>query len=134
MLISRKVTLKSIVTEDFKKRFSTQVKGMISEVKIELDKIKNSEQQLMLKSGNMDYNQLMQVRGQLEKEKSSRETTIKELESRIDQVNKMGEGDIFNQGLLDGFVEVKAGDNLDTKLAGAEIVVKDGIVQSIVEG
>lgn len=134
MLVSRKVTLKSIITDDFKKRFAAQVKGMVSEVKVELDKIKNSEQQLMLKSGNMDYNQLMQVRGQIEKEKSSRETTIKELESRVDQVNKMNEGDVFNQGLLDGFVEIKVGDNLDTKLAGAEIVVKDGIVQSVAEG
>ncbi len=134
MIVSRKVTLKSIITDDFKKRFAAQVKDMVSEVKVELDKIKNSEQQLMLKSGNMDYNQLMQVRGQIEKEKSSRETTIKELESRVDQVNKMNEGDVFNQGLLDGFVEIKVGDNLDTKIAGAEIVVKDGIVQSVAEG
>jgi hypothetical protein len=134
VIVSRKVTLKSIITDDFKKRFAAQVKDMVSEVKVELDKIKNSEQQLMLKSGNMDYNQLMQVRGQIEKEKSSRETTIKELESRVDQVNKMNEGDVFNQGLLDGFVEIKVGDNLDTKIAGAEIVVKDGIVQSVAEG
>ncbi len=134
MLVSRKVTLKSVITEDFRKQFSTQVQSMISEVKIELDKLKASEQQLMLNTGSMDYNQIMQVKSQLEREKTSRETTVKELEARIEQVSKMNDGDLFNQGLLDGHAEIKVGDNLDTKLAASEIVVKDGVVQSIIEG
>ena len=107
---------------------------MISEVKVELDKLKASEQQLMLNTGSMDYNQIMQVKSQLEREKTSRETTVKELEVRIEQVSKMNDGDLFNQGLLDGHAEIKVGDNLDTKLAASEIVVKDGVVQSIIEG
>lgn len=134
MLINRKVTLKSVVTEEFRKQFSNQVQTMVKEIKVELDKLKASEQQLMLKTGSMDYNQIMQVKEQLEREKSSRETTIKELESRIDQVAKMKDGDLFNQGLLEGTAEIKVGDNLDSKLGAAEIVVKDGIVQSITEG
>ncbi|MEZ4813322.1 MAG: YlqD family protein [Caldisericia bacterium] len=134
MLINRKVTLKSVVTEEFRKQFSNQVQSMISEIKIELDKLKSSEQQLMLKSGSMDYNQIMQIKEQLEREKSSREATIKELESRMNQVSKMNDGDLFNQGLLEGTTEIKVGDNLDSKLGAAEIVVKDGIVQSITEG
>ncbi|MCK5743119.1 MAG: hypothetical protein KAH30_00105 [Caldisericia bacterium] len=134
MLVSRKVTLKSVITEDFRKQFSTQVQSMISEVKVELDKLKASEQQLMLNTGSMDYNQIMQVKSQLEREKTSRETTVKELEVRIEQVSKMNDGDLFNQGLLDGHAEIKVGDNLDTKLAASEIVVKDGVVQSIIEG
>ncbi len=134
MLINRKVTLKSVVTEEFRKQFSGQVQSMISEIKVELDKLKSSEQQLMLKTGSMDYNQIMQVKEQLEREKSSREATIKELESRVNQVSKMKDGDLFNQGLLEGTTEIKVGDNLDSKLGAAEIVVKDGIVQSITEG
>jgi len=134
VLVSRKVTLKSVITEDFRKQFSTQVQSMISEVKVELDKLKASEQQLMLNTGSMDYNQIMQVKSQLEREKTSRETTVKELEARIEQVSKMNDGDLFNQGLLDGHAEIKVGDNLDTKLAASEIVVKDGVVQSIIEG
>jgi YlqD protein len=134
VLVSRKVTLKSVITEDFRKQFLTQVQSMISEVKVELDKLKASEQQLMLNTGSMDYNQIMQVKSQLEREKTSRETTVKELEARIEQVSKMNDGDLFNQGLLDGHAEIKVGDNLDTKLAASEIVVKDGVVQSIIEG
>lgn len=134
MQLTRKVVLKAVVTEDFKKRFDAQIGSLISEIKIELDKIKSSEQQLMLKVGSLDYNQVMQVREQLEGEKHSRENTIKELEARLGQVRGMKEGDLFTQGTLDSIVEVKVGDNLDTKLARAEIVVKDGVVQSITEG
>jgi len=132
--LTRKVILKAIVTEDFKRRFDAQIGSLISEIKIELDKIKSSEQQLMLKVGSLDYNQVMQVREQLEGEKHSRESTIKELETRLKQVKDMKEGDLFTQGTLDSIVDVEIGDNLDTKLARAEIVVKDGVVQSIKEG
>ncbi|HOO96754.1 MAG TPA: YlqD family protein [Caldisericia bacterium] len=134
MQLTRKVILKAIVTEDFKRRFDAQIGSLISEIKIELDKIKSSEQQLMLKVGSLDYNQVMQVREQLEGEKHSRESTIKELETRLKQVKDMKEGDLFTQGTLDSIVDVEIGDNLDTKLARAEIVVKDGVVQSIKEG
>lgn len=134
MQIARKVLLKVVVTDDFKKRYATQIKGVQNEVNVELEKIKTTEQQFLLKVNNMDYNYVMQVREQLEREKATRESTVKELDERLKEMDSMKEGTIFTQGTLDSFIDVKVGDNLEDKLGKAEIVIKDGVVQSINEG
>ena len=134
MLIARKVALKVIVTDDFKKRYVAQLNSLSAEVKVELEKIKTTEAQLMLKVQTMDYNYVMQVREQLEREKSTREATLKEIESRMAEMQGMAEGTIFPQGTLDSLVEIKSGDDLEAKLSKAEIIIKDNVVQSVNEG
>ena len=126
--------LKVVVTDDFKKRYATQIKGLQNEVNVELEKIKTTEQQFLLKVNNMDYNYVMQVREQLEREKATRESTIKELDERMKEMESMAVDSIFTQGTLDGFVDLKVGDNLENMLGRAEIVIKDGVIQSINEG
>jgi len=132
--IARKVLLKVVVTDDFKKRYATQLKGLQDEVNVELEKIKTTEQQFLLKVNNMDYNYVMQVREQLEREKATRESTLKELDERMKEMESMAVDSIFTQGTLDGFVDLKVGDNLENMLGRAEIVIKDGVIQSINEG
>jgi hypothetical protein len=126
--------LKVVITDDFKKRYANQLKGLQNEVKVELEKIKTTEQQFLLKVNSMDYNYVMQVREQLEREKATRENTLKELEERMKEMEAMQVDSVFPQGTLDSFIEVKAGDNLEDKLGKAEIVIKDGVIQSINEG
>lgn len=134
MQIARKVLLKVVITDDFKKRYAAQLKGLQSEVKVELEKIKTTEQQFLLKVNNMDYNYVMQVREQLEREKATRENTLKELDDRMKEMDSMVIDSVFPQGTLDSFIDVKVDDNLEDKLGKAEIVIKDGVIQSIVEG
>lgn len=126
--------LKVVVTDDFKKRYATQIKGLQNEVNVELEKIKTTEQQFLLKVNNMDYNYVMQVREQLEREKATRESTVKELDERMKEMEAMQPGTVFTQGTLDSFIDLKVGDNLEEKLGKAEIVIKDGVIQSINEG
>ena len=134
MQIARKVLLKVVVTDDFKKRYATQIKGLQNEVNVELEKIKTTEQQFLLKVNNMDHNYVMQVREQLEREKATRESTVKELDERMKEMEAMQPGTVFTQGTLDSFIDLKVGDNLEEKLGKAEIVIKDGVIQSINEG
>ncbi len=134
MLIARKVSLKVVITDDYRKRYVAQLGSLSSEVKVELEKLRSTEAQLMLKVQNLDYNYVMSVREQLEREKSTREQTLKEIEARIAEMEKMPEGAIFPQGSIESLYEAKVGDNLEQKLAGAEIVIKDGVIQSINEG
>ncbi|MBP7732772.1 MAG: hypothetical protein KA140_03290 [Caldisericia bacterium] len=134
MQIARKVLLKVVVTDDFKKRYAAQIKGLQNEVNVELEKIKTTEQQFLLKVNNMDYNYVMQVREQLEREKATRESTVKELDERMKEMEAMQPGTVFTQGTLDSFIDLKVGDNLEEKLGKAEIVIKDGVIQSINEG
>jgi hypothetical protein len=132
--IARKVLLKVVVTDDFKKRYAAQLKGLVSEVNVELEKIRTTEQQFLLKVNSMDYNYVMQVREQLEREKATRENTIRELDERMKEMDAMAIDSIFTQGTLDGFVNLNVGDNLENRLGKAEIVIKDGVIQSINEG
>lgn len=126
--------LKVVVTDDFKKRYAAQIKGLQNEVNVELEKIKTTEQQFLLKVNNMDYNYVMQVREQLEREKATRESTVKELDERMKEMEAMQPGTVFTQGTLDSYIDLKVGDNLEEKLGKAEIVIKDGVIQSINEG
>lgn len=134
MQIARKVLLKVVVTDDFKKRYANQIKTVQNEVNVELEKIKTTEQQFLLKVNTMDYNYVMQVREQLEREKATRESTIKELDSRLKEMEAMTDGSVFTQGTLDSFIDLKVGDNLEDKLGKAEIIIKDGVIQTISEG
>jgi len=134
MLVTRRISLKVIVTDDYKKKYVSQLKTLASEVRVELERIKTTEAQLMLKVQTLDYNYVMSVREQIEREKASREATLKEIETREKDMETMSPGSIFPQGNLDGFVELKTGDDLESKLGKAEIIVKDGIIQSITEG
>lgn len=134
MLIARKVSLKVVITDDYRKRYVAQLNSLSAEVKVELEKLRSTEAQLMLKVQNLDYNYVMSVREQLEREKSTREQTLKEIEARIAEMEKMPEGTIFPQGTIESLYEAKVGDNLEQKLAGAEIVIKDGVIQTINEG
>ena len=120
MQIARKVLLKVVVTDDFKKRYAAQIKGLQNEVNVELEKIKTTEQQFLLKVNNMDYNYVMQVREQLEREKATRESTVKELDERMKEMEAMQPGTVFTQGTLDSFIDLKVGDNLEEKLGKAE--------------
>ena len=50
---------------------------------------------------------------------------------KIEEAKKLIIGSEFVQGPLEGPVTVAIGDNLYKKVGGAEIIVKDGIIQEI---
>lgn len=55
------------------------------------------------------------------------------LEKKRNEIKDFELGSLVIQGTVDGFIKVKKGDNLYNKLGGFEIIIKDGIIQDIIE-
>jgi len=122
MIIKRKIALKSIMTRKFREQLLSELERVIKDTKLRLTQI-----EFELKSHKK---QPAYIKKLLE-EKELRKNVIKELQDKISEIQKVKEGNEFFQGYLEGFVEIKEGDNLGVKLNGAEIILKDGIVLKI---
>ena len=132
-ILKRQILLKSIVTEDFKKTYLAKLKALQGEVEINLQKIKSSESQLLLKLPNLDYSYVMSLRESIEREKQVQESALKELQEKIKEVEELTLGGVYSQGTIEGWVEVREGDNLWDKIGQGEILIRDGVILSIKE-
>ncbi len=130
--LKRSVSIKALVTEKFKEYMAFEIQSSLRTSEERLKEIqvrlKTIEEQLRKNSqdrqGQLTYQQL-------ESERFYLLNSIQELKQREQNVHHLKLGSYFIQGLIDGFVQVKVGDNLYEKLGGLEIVVEDGIIQEI---
>lgn len=130
--LKRVVMVKAIVTQAFKdnlvreldratKNMDDQMARMESQSKIYLEDLKKKG--LMQKAAG--------IRSQLENERARQAQAKSDLTMKIQEAKGLTIGSEFVQGPLEGPVEVSVGDNLYKKVGGAEIIVKDGIIQDI---
>ncbi len=128
--LNRKVLVKSIVTEDFKNSFVTQLQHIRKEIEANIEKVKAEESRLLI-SGNLGPNELNAFRARLGKERESQEVAKQEVDDKIKEIEKLEIGSVYPYTSLDSMVEIKEGDNLFEKINQGEILVRDGIVISI---
>ncbi|HOK54290.1 MAG TPA: YlqD family protein, partial [Armatimonadota bacterium] len=81
----------------------------------------------------VDLEQAGRLRREIEGERQRHENMRAEIKERLDEVTGLEIGSEFEQGNVESYVDVAVGDNLIEKLSGAEIVIKDGIIQEIRE-
>lgn len=130
--LKRTVTIKAIVTEDFKKYLVHELNNSIKSLDQKLQQMEIQGKQLvdaLTQQGAND--QIQSIRQQMEMERMQQNNARQELTKRIDEANGLPLDSEFIQGTIDGFVSIKQGDNLYQKLGGMEIIIKDGIVQEI---
>jgi len=109
--LKRNVTLKAIVTEDFKKYLIFEMEEEVSRIESRL-KAFDHEFAEYKKQMKGQSEQLAQVKQQSEVEITRFNEQVKQLKGRISEVKKLDLGTHFNQGTIEGFVNVKEGDNL----------------------
>ena len=130
--LKRVVMVKAIVTEAFKQ-------NLVKELDRAAKNIDNQVSQMDLQSRNYMENlrkkgevkQLNAFKSQLQQERAKQTAAKSDLLMKIEQAKKLAVGSEFVQGPLEGPVDVKVGDNLYKKVGGAEILVKDGVIQEI---
>jgi hypothetical protein len=132
--IKRLITVKAIVTENFKKALLTDLKKAKENLNIQLMQLE-SEARLYLEQlkKNGDLMRAQMIESQLNETKERYNQEIEELNSRILEAERLVYGTLYPWTQLEGEVEVSLGDDLYKKIAGAEIIVKDGIIEKIVE-
>lgn len=133
LTLKRTVTIKAIVTEDFKKYLTHELNNSINTLDQKLKQMEIQGKQLIdsLTKQNAGE-QIASIKQQMELERQQQKTAKNELQKRIDEAKNLPLESEFVQGTVDGFVSVKKGDNLYQKLGAMEIIIKDGVVQDII--
>src|SRR5438105_14351757 len=131
MILKRQILLKATVTEKLREQLVQDVEEAIKRVEEAQDELERQSRRMMLELQRTDLNRAMAFRQQLDLEKRKQEDVKKDLQDRLAEYQALEMGTEFVRGLLEGNVEITAGDNLVQKLGRAEIVVKDDIVQEI---
>ena len=130
--LKRVVMVKAIVTEAFKQ-------NLVKELERAAGNIENQLSQMDIQSRNYMENlrkkgevkQLNAFKAQLSQERARQTAAKSDLLMKVEQAKTLAVGSEFVQGPLEGPVDIKVGDNLYKKVGGAEIIVKDGIIQEI---
>jgi hypothetical protein len=124
--------VKAIVTEAFKENLIRELERAIRNLEDQATKIEdqskayfeNLKQKGMVQRANT-------FKQQLEDERARQIAAKSDLLMKIEDAKNLQLNNEFVQGPLEGPVEVAVGDNLYKKIGGAEIIVKDGIIQEI---
>jgi hypothetical protein len=131
MTVVRPVVIKAIVTEAFKKQYISELEETVRRLDAVVQQI-----DVQIRRAELERQitpQMRAFRQQLEVERSRQEAARLELQARIKEAEGLELNSEFSQGTIESLVELNVGDNVLTRLARAEVVVKDGIVIEIRE-
>ncbi|MBU0687777.1 MAG: YlqD family protein [Candidatus Margulisbacteria bacterium] len=130
--LKRVVMVKAIVTEAFKQNLVKELERAVKNLEMQAEKIEEQSKSYFetLKQKGM-MQRASSFKQQLEDERSRQVAAKSDLMLKIEDANKLQIDTEFVQGPLEGPVNVAIGDNLYKKIGGAEIIVKDGVIQEI---
>jgi predicted TIM-barrel fold metal-dependent hydrolase len=131
MTVVRPVVIKAIVTEAFKRQYISELEETVKRLDAVIQQI-----DMQIRRAELERQltpQVRAVRQQLEVERSRQEGARMELQARLKEAEGLELNAEFSQGTIESLVELSVGDNFFTRLARAEVVIKDGIVIEIRE-
>lgn len=128
MLVKRRIAVKVIVTEQYKRRLLGQLERSLQRVELSQQQLEAQGRQHLAKLETADPARTSAFRVRLERQKKRQQEVKSRLLGRLAAVRDLELGAEHRHGVLDGFVEIRVGDNLSGKLETAEIVVKDDLV------
>jgi methyltransferase-like protein len=131
MKLKRAVTIKAIVTEEFKANMKEELTKTLSKVESAAAQLEYQLRRYVPEVAKTDIEQAGRLRREIEGERQRHESVKAEISSRLNEITGMTIGAEFVQGTIEGEVDIKVGDNLLEKMGSSEIIIKDGIVQEI---
>lgn len=120
-----------IVTEDLKARLRDEFNAAMEDVQRQIDQFDFRARHALAELQRADLNRAMAARQQIDAEKRRLEAIKHELSEREGEIDKLEIGTEYPRGTVEGQVEIAVGDNLYEKLAGYQLLVKDGLVTEI---
>jgi len=128
MILKQNVVVKAIVTEEFRTDLLAKLRSATKEVELGIQQLEQQGQRYLLGLDRQNIQQMLAVRQEIEEEKKKQELLKSQFAEKIKEVEGLSLGQEYPQGTLEGFVEINLGDELGRKLAGQEVVIKNGIV------
>jgi uncharacterized protein YydD (DUF2326 family) len=124
--------VKAIVTESFKQNLVKELERAVNNLDAQATQMSGRSKsylESLKKKGLMQ--KAAAFKHQLEEERAKQAAAKSDLTMKIEDAKQLQLGSEFIQGPLEGPVDVAVGDNLYKKVGGAEILVKDGVIQEI---
>ncbi|MEN6520284.1 MAG: YlqD family protein [Armatimonadota bacterium] len=134
MKLKRAVTIKAIVTEEFKSNLKEELTKTLARIDTASQQLEFQLRRYVPEVAKADIEQAGRLRREIEAEIQHHESMKAEVNGKLKEITGLEVGSEFVQGTIEGEVDVAVGDNLVEKMSGAEITIKDGIVQEIKEG
>lgn len=134
MRLKRAVTIKAIVTDEFKSTMKDELNKTLTRIESASQQLEFQLRRYVPEVAKADIEQAGRLRREIEGEKQRHEAMKAEITSKIEEISGLEMGEEFVQGTIEGEIEVSVGDNLVEKMSGSEIIIKDGIIQEIKEG
>jgi hypothetical protein len=129
--VKRAISVVAIVTEKFKEEAQAELREGAEATQQRIDQMEFRSRRVLADLQRSDLTQAMAARRQFEAEKHRQEAIKQELLREADEVAKLELGTEYPRGTVEGVVEIKEGDDFTEKLAGCQIVIKDGAVVEI---
>ncbi|MDR7545189.1 MAG: YlqD family protein [Armatimonadota bacterium] len=129
--VVRPVVVKAIVTESFKRQYISELEDTVRRLDAVITQIDTQIRRAELE--RQITPQVRVFRQQLEVERSRQEAARMELQARIKEAEALELNAEFSQGTVESLIELNVGDNFFTRMARAEVVIKDGIILEIRE-
>ena len=131
MILKQSVLVKAIITEEFRKELITKLRAAAKEIDLSVEQLEAQGQRYLLGIDRQNIQQMLAIRQEIEEEKKKQELLKTQLNEKVKEVESLPLGSEYPQGSLEGFVEVKVGDDLTQKIARQEIIIRDGIIVEI---
>ena len=130
--LKRIVMVKAIVTESFKDNLVKELERAVTNIDGQVNQMEAQSKNYL---EDLKKKGLMQkaaaFKHQFDEERGRQSAAKADLTMKIEEAKRLQIGSEFVQGPLEGPVDVSIGDNLYKKVGGAELIVKDGIIQEI---
>ena len=128
--IIRKIVIKQVVTEEFKKTAVSDLQNALKQAETEMDDFEKKYRKMITEFTVKNLPQVDELRAQFEAEKERKGLLKNQLSEQFKAAMKLEIGTEIVQAVIDGPYELKVGDDFN-KVNRQEIVVNNGIVQEI---
>ena len=133
LTLKRSVAVHVIVTDEFKEELKAELQQAAETAQQRIDQLEFQSRRFLADLQRNDMTQAMNARRQIEAEKRRQDGIRRDIGEQLEQADKLEVGSEYPRGAVEGFVEIKEGDNLLQKLSESQIVIKDGVVVEVRE-
>ncbi|MGB9769463.1 MULTISPECIES: YlqD family protein [Caldisericum] len=133
--LKQNVIVKVIVTEKFKEDFKRELSRQLETAESKARELKSSLARLVIESaGIQNPTYVESLKARIEEERMLQEAIASDLREKLKEVDALPIDSIYPYTVIEGLVDIDVGDNLFKKIAGVEVIIKDGVVIEIKEG
>lgn len=136
--VKRPVTIKTVVTEGFKKQANEEINKELHLLESQIMQLELQNKQIQDQAGSYGAaygeegsRQIQEALNELSNRLQQMVSLKQELQSQRESINHLAHDNVVVTGSLENYFDLSIGENIYEKFKNAEIIVRDGIIQDI---